>query len=332
MRALVTGAGGFLGSHVVWYLLKHTDWLIEAVDSFLPPGGHWRLPDDNPRVNKNVADLTRTGSLLWSHLLNVQPNVVFNCASDSHVDASILGPERVWENNTKLALNLLQECRRYESLKAFFQVSTDEVYGPCPVGQAHFREWDAIIPSNPYSASKAAQEALAIAYWRTYSIPVIIVNCMNIIGERQDGEKFLPMILRKALAGESVPVHHVPGMVGSRFYLHASDVVDAMMAIFKKGPPGMYPDVDRPDRWHIPGVQEVENIDMVHAVLKAAGLTAKIEHVGKGRLGHDWRYALDGRKLLSFWQHKLTFQQAVTQTVEWYKANPSALEATRSNN
>jgi dTDP-glucose 4,6-dehydratase len=118
-------------------------------------------------------------------------------------------------------------------------ISTDEVYGPVEAGQAH-TEWSTILPSNPYSASKAAQEAVSISYWRTYGVPVIITNTMNMIGERQDVSKFVPKTLRAVLAGEEAVIHGSPGHAGSRHYLHARNLADAVIWLLRNTTPAMY--------------------------------------------------------------------------------------------
>ncbi len=192
MNTLITGAAGFVGSHAVDWLLARTDWNITALDSFRHRGDRGRLEHliGHPRLKVLRADLAVPIPLRLSAELG-QVEQVMNFASDSAVDRSITDPRQCWENNVGLMLNVLEFCRGLRRLKTLFHVSTDEVYGPAAPGEKH-AEWATIRPSNPYSASKAAQEALAFSYWRTFGTPVVLINAMNMIGQRQDPEKFLP--------------------------------------------------------------------------------------------------------------------------------------------
>jgi dTDP-glucose 4,6-dehydratase len=255
-------------------------------------------------------------------------DAIMNLASESHVDRSIADPVAFTANNTALMMNLL-EYARYVRPKLFLQMSTDEVYGPAPEGMEH-AEWSAVRPSNPYSASKAAQEAFCFAYWRTYGVPVVITNAMNIFGETQDPEKFLPMVVRRMLRGEEITVHVGPdGKPGSRFYLHARNFADAWLWLARNHRPAMYGDgTDRPDRFNIAGEMEIHNDSLVTAVAaalceKIPGFTneSRIKSVEfhASRPGHDLRYALDGSKIRAAgWKQPVTFGESLSRTVHWY--------------
>jgi dTDP-glucose 4,6-dehydratase len=192
-RILVTGIGGFVGSHFAEHILKNTDWEIVGIDSFRNKGDSLRLRHlaKEPRLTVHTHDLQAPIS---DRMIEVIGSIdyVINIASDSHVDRSISDPVPFVENNVALILNVLEYCRRVKPSK-LIQCSTDEVFGPALEGTAH-TEWYPILPSNPYAASKAAQNAIAISYWRTYNVPLIITHCMNMIGERQDKEKFIPIL------------------------------------------------------------------------------------------------------------------------------------------
>jgi dTDP-glucose 4,6-dehydratase len=202
----------------------------------------------------------------------------------------------------------------------FLQMSTDEVYGPAPEGYAH-REWDEIAPSNPYSASKAAQEAICFSYWRTYGVPVVITNTMNIIAEMQDEEKMLVKTIKTLLAGEEMVVHVSPeGKPGSRFYLHARNLADAWLWLSNNQEPQMYPEHPRPTRYHIVGEREVDNVELVNMVAEILGVEAKIKPVSfhASRPGHDLRYALDGSKLAAAgWSAPIPFETSLKTVVNW---------------
>ena len=187
MRALITGSHGFVGSHVVELLLERTDWELIGLDSFRHAGDSERNHAD-ARYKTVCHDLNapirgRTAEAIG------QVDYILNLASMSCVDTSIKDPVYFWENNTRLIVNILEYARRVRP-RAFIHCSTDEVFGPSSDGEPH-KEWAAIVPSNPYSASKAAQEALCIAYWRTFGVPLIITNTMNMLG-RTPGTHLLP--------------------------------------------------------------------------------------------------------------------------------------------
>ena len=166
--------------------------------------------------------------------------------------------------------------------RAFIWISTDEVYGPVEAEDlTGHPEWAPILPSNPYSASKAAQEAIAISYWRTYAVPVVIVNCMNMIGERQDVEKYIPMVISKVAAGEEVTIHGTPSNIGTRHYLHARNLADAMCFIFKRetSPAQFHSNVpsydvasaDMPDRYNIASPDRIDNLTLARMIAADIG-------------------------------------------------------------
>ena len=342
MRVLLTGAGGFVGHHTLAHLLKTTSWDIIATDSFRHFGTSARiravfdeLPNDRKRVNVITHDLsTPIDSVTASEFGDV--DVIINMASDSHVDRSITDPRPFVENNVALILTMLEYARTLPKLKAFIQIGTDEVYGPAPVGVNH-PEWSPQIPSNPYSASKSAQEAIAISYWRTFNSPVILTNTMNIIGERQDVEKFVPLILSNLLNSKPVPVHALHTdegwRAGSRFYLHARNQADALRFIVEKfiNLPIRYTDgLTMPERFNVRGEQEISNDEMVLLISRILGyekpkeLLVNFINVEGTRPGHDLRYALDGTKLIELgWKPPVAFEKSLERTVSWTVKNPA---------
>jgi dTDP-glucose 4,6-dehydratase len=190
-------------------------------------------------------------------------------------------------------------------------------------------EWAPILPSNPYSASKAAQEALCVAYWRTYGVPVSIVNCMNLIGERQDPQKYLPMLISRISRGEQVTVHGSRGNIGTRHYLHARNLADAMLFILRSLPPGVFPADERPDRYNIAGPDRVSNLQLAQT---AAGLIGKplryeLQDFHATRPGHDPHYGLDGAKLAALgWKPPVPFAESLARTVQWTLRHPEWME------
>jgi dTDP-glucose 4,6-dehydratase len=252
---------------------------------------------------------------------------IWNIASDSHVDRSITDPVPFVTNNVALMLNLL-EYARLSRPRLFLQMSTDEVYGPAPAGYAH-REWDRIAPSNGYSASKAAQEAICFAYWRTYGVPVVITNTMNIIAETQDPEKMVPKTIRALLAGEPAVAHVSPeGVPGSRFYLHARNLADAWLWISRTQQPQLYPEHDVPLRYHIVGEREVTNTGLIGMIAAILGVEPRMELVSfhASRPGHDLRYALDGSRIAAAgWKAPVPFAESLERTVRWTARHPEWL-------
>lgn len=329
-KVLLTGGAGFVGSHVLDALLVSTDWDVVCICSW----GHRGLPirtlgsthyqKHKNRVTIITHDLQAPLSRLQEKEIG-EVDYVLNIASESHVDRSISDPVPFINNNVNLVLTMLEWSRRHK-VKKFIQFSTDEVYGVAPKGVNH-KEWAPIIPSNPYAASKAAQEAIAISYWRTYGIPVILTNTMNVLGERQDPEKFLPKIIRNVLANEVVPIHSYPDKkkAGSRFYIHARNVADALIFILNKVPVKTYEEgADKPERLNIVGEKEWDNLKLAQFVSRVLEEPLKYEMISfhESRPGHDLRYALDGTKLRKLgWKAPKTLEESLTKAIKWYEEN-----------
>ena len=333
MNILLTGASGFVGSHTLRHFLLNTDWNIVCPVTFRHKGMQDRIalaisgiPDAEKRVKIVKCDLSYPVSNITKKEIG-QIDYIFNLASESHVDRSISEPTPFIVNNVSLICNVLDLAKDLY-VKKFIHVSTDEVYGPAEAGHDH-KEWeDLYLPSNPYSASKAAQESIAFSYWRTYGMPIAITNTMNIIGEMQDPEKFVPMVIKKVLAGEEVTIHgSLDGQIGSRFYLHARNQSDALLHIssmeFKT-----YGDASLPLKYHVVGEREISNLEMAELIAKMLGkdLKYKVVDFHSARPGHDLRYGLDGTKLAeSGWKHPISLEDSLSKTVDWYLNNPNWL-------
>ncbi len=323
-HVLVTGAGGFIGHHLVEHWLANTDDEIVGVVSFRHRGCPLRLRhlQESPRLRIVYHDLRGPITLRLAEVIG-PVDVVLHLAAQSHVDRSIADPVPFIRNNVDVTLNLL-EYARVAKPRLFVQVSTDEVYGSAAPGQAH-SEWSSIVPSNPYAASKAAQEAIAVSYWRTYGAPVVITNTMNNFGERQDPEKFIPLLIRSVLAGERVAIHGQDGVPGSRFYLHARNHADALLFLsrrLKKAPP--YPSLTRPLRLNVVGEHEIDNVALAYRIANLLGkpLVAELVDHHSSRPGHDLRYALDGAELsLWGWKPRVGLEESLERTVRWTLAH-----------
>jgi len=327
-KVLITGGSGFIGRAMIRYFLKTTDWDLVILDRLSYATNINALIQEKD-INKN---LNRIKFLYHDLRAPIEGEIVnqigsidyiINSASDSHVDRSISNPAPFIQNNVSLAINMLEYARLIKP-KIFIQVSTDEIYGPALEGISH-KEWDSTIPSNPYAASKASQEAIAISYWRTYGVPVVITNTMNNFGEDQHDEKFIPMVVKKIINKEKISIHgsfeQKTGnfISGSRVWLHATNHADAIKHIIENVEIKEYPQDDRPLKIHIAGEKEVSNLEIVNLVSNILTIEAKILPIDfhSSRAGHDLRYSLDGsllRKTLA-WKSPKDFDQTFKETI-----------------
>jgi len=322
-KIVVSGGTGFIGSHFVEHIQKNTDWEIHVLASFRHRGDSERVAEafDPNRTTIHFVDLNGPISKRLAIKIG-RPDYIVNMASESHVDRSIADPVPFVQNNVNTALYMLEYAREVRPDK-FIQCSTDEVFGP--VHDHLFKEWDRHVPSNPYSASKSAQEAIAISYWRTFDLPIIITNTMNNFGEMQDSEKFIPMTIKKILKGEEVIVHaDKDGVPGSRFYLHARNHADALLFILNNIAPLHYRNgFVKPERFNISGDVEVNNLEMVKLLAKILGKPAQyVLALNPDRPGHDLRYGLDGAKLRKAgWKPPVDFESSMKKYIEWTLAH-----------
>jgi len=337
-RVLLTGGLGFIGSHTVEHWLKNTDWEIVVLDSLRFSGRVERLTDIDGYDPSRATVLWHDMRAPFHDQIKRQigdVDYIVNMASDSHVDRSITEPVDFVQNNVNLVLNALEYAREVKPEK-FIQVSTDEVYGPAPAGHDH-AEGEAHRPSNPYSASKSAQESIAYSYWRTFDVPVIITNTMNNFGERQHPEKYVPMVIKKIIAGDKIDIHSKPNQdgsweIGSRVWLHARNHADAIQHIIETVDVDYYIDsIATPDlqRFNVAGEQEIDNLQIVKMISDIIGQEPVYELVDfhSSRPGHDLRYSLDGGKLRAAgWVPPMTVEESFRRTVEWTLNHPEWLQ------
>lgn len=334
-RVLLTGVAGSIGVHTLIHIFHNTDWHVVGVDSLVPKhkGIAERItemlrehPEYWDRFTLITHDLTKRFTPKVKNQMG-KIDYIINLASLSDVEASIQDPEPFVENNVQLMYTMLayaRECRP----KAFIQFSTDEVYGPSGREQKH-PEWSPILPSNPYSASKAMQEALAIAWWRSYGVPVIITNTMNNFGEYQQPSKY-PVIIQRAVEnGEKLTIHGSEDGkdVGTRYYIHSRNASDALIFILENLPPHMHEPnaIDKPDRYNIVGDKQVDNLELAQMIARLMGKPLIYEMVDahSGRPGHDRHYGLDGTKLKKLgWKSPLSFEESMKNTIEWQCQHP----------
>ena len=332
-KILITGGTGFIGHHFVEHFIKNTDWEIIVVDRLgYASSGFDRLRDidvfDDKRVKIFTIDLRQPISVGVKQEIG-DVDYIINLASESHVDNSIADPVPFIMNNVKLVLNMLEYARELKGLKKFVQFSTDEVYGTAPE-EVNYMEGSRHNPGNPYSASKAAQEDICRAYANTYGLPIIITNTMNVIGERQHPEKFVPMVIRKVLNGEMVSIHSnkEKTKAGSRFYIHARNVAKAVHFLLNTDEKLDKIHANR-GQFNIVGEKEIDNLELARFIARVVGKPLIFEMVDfhSSRPGHDLRYALDGRKLKAMgFEYPKTLEESLTKTIKWSLEHKKWLE------
>ncbi len=316
-NVLITGGCGFIGHHTVEHFYKNTDYNIIIIDKLsYASNGYEKIRSanliDNPRVKIFSWDLSSPLSTgLIFELGDV--NYILHLAAETHVDNSISDPVMVINNNISSTVNILEYARKLKNLEKFFYFSTDEVYGVAPVGVS-YKEDDVHKPSNPYSASKSGSEMIALAYANTYKIPVIITNTVNVIGERQHVEKYVPKVIKTILDGNLLEIHANKdcSSAGSRFYIHARNVADAILFLIKHGTIG--------EKYNITDYREFDNLQIALMISKIMGkqLNYKLVNFHESRPGHDLRYDLCGDKMKNMgWKPKISFEESLNRTVEW---------------
>lgn len=318
MKVLITGGAGFIGSHVVADILDKTDWRITLIDRLDDSGNLNRLSQvgaaKNPRVKFVFHDLRapindQVALQLGDH------DYILHLAALTHVDRAIEAPLQAVADNVLGTAHILEHARR--GCERFVYFSTDEVFGPAPAG-VKYREWDRYRSTNPYSATKAGGEELALAWHNTYGVPALITHTMNAIGPMQHWEKYVPNTIRKILSGEEVTIHADAACVkpGSRHYIHASNIADALRFLLSNGEIG--------EKYNIVGEQELDNLQVAKFIEKFMDCRLKFRLVSwhASRPGHDLRYALCGEKLAKMgWTPPLNIETALEQTTEWYLGN-----------
>lgn len=314
---LLTGGTGFVGSHIVEGVLKGTDWNITIIDRLDISGSLERLRDmdiwesQKHRVKFIWWDLKSPINQITSNQIG-EVDYIWHLAASSHVQRSIEDPLSFVMDNVVGTCNLLNYARTVKDLQLFIYFSTDEVFGPAPEGVS-YKEWDRYKSGNPYAASKAGGEELAIAFENTYKLPVIVTHTMNIFGEKQHPEKLIPIIIKKLLNGEKLTIHgDKEGNSGRRFWIHARNVCNALLFLtdnnFISG-----------EKYNIVGEIELSNLNIADIIAKQMDKKLDYEISILDRPGHDFRYALDGTKLKSLgFEYPKNFEQSITKTVNWY--------------
>ncbi len=324
-RILVTGGAGFIGGALVRRLLRETDAMVFNLDK-LGYASDLSSIGEHPRHQLLKVDLVNAEATAAA-IQQADPDLVFHLAAESHVDRSISGPGAFIESNVQGTFNLLQAARNHwEQLPGerkqqfrFQHISTDEVFGSLgPTGR--FSETTPYDPRSPYSASKAASDHLVRAWHHTYGMPVVLTNCSNNYGPWQFPEKLIPVVILKAVAGESIPLYGDGQNV--RDWLFVEDHVDALLLVAQKGQIG--------ESYCVGGFGERSNKEVVLEICNLldqyrpsdAPYFALVTPVGD-RPGHDRRYAIDSSRISSDlgWQPKHSFANGIAATLRWYLDN-----------
>lgn len=320
-RVLVTGGAGFIAHHVIEHILKTTDWNIVTLDRLDFSGNLNRLyevvPNDgrvitvfhdlkaelNPQIIKAIGDI----------------DIILHLAAGSHVDRSIEFPMEFVMDNVVGTCNILNYARSLPNLERFIYFSTDEVFGPAPQG-INYGEYDRYNSSNPYSASKAGGEELAVAFANTYKLPLYITHTMNVFGERQHPEKYIPVCIKRVRDAEKIIIHSDPTKTipGSRYYIHASEVASALTFILN------LKDQCNGSKYNIVGKEEINNLQLAQLIADAQGkeLIYELSDFHSARPGHDLRYALSGEHMRKLgWEPQISLKDRIDEVVQWTLAN-----------
>lgn len=354
MRILITGGCGFLGHHLVEHFLKNTDAEIIVVDKMTyASSGLDRLRDilipDGPSALTTFAFVSaarhpRVKVLGWDIAQPVPQGVakeigaidyVIHAAAETHVDNSIVDPLPFIKSNVEGTHHLLWWLRSVPTLRRVFLVSTDEVYGPAAWDSPGNTEIDPFRPANPYAAAKAGGESIGMAYANTYRLPITIVNTMNLYGERQHPEKFIPLVVKRALSGEQVQIHADPTRTraGTRFYIHCRNYASALAFLIEQNerywPTQREARANMPLKIHVAGEREISNLDLALMIAGFVGKPLNYELVDfhSSRPGHDLRYALDDTSIRYMgWKQPFNTEESLRKTVQWFLDNPKWLE------
>lgn len=329
MKIIITGGAGFIGSALCRWLIANTQATITVIDKLTYAANLESLSSISASNRFKLLKLDICDAEAMTRTIREEaPQQIIHLAAESHVDRSITGSQAFIQTNIVGTYNLLEGARAYwESLTGsakedfrFLHVSTDEVYGSLGV-EGLFEETTAYDPSSPYSASKAASDHLAMAWHRTYDMPVVISNCSNNYGPFQFPEKLIPLVILNALEGLPLPVYGDGQNI--RDWLYVDDHARALALIANTGRPGR--------TYNVGGLNERTNLEVVETICDTLDALRPIASPRRDlitfvsdRPGHDQRYAIDASRLTSElgWQAEENFDTGLKKTVEWYLANP----------
>jgi len=333
-KVLITGGAGFIAHHIIEHLIRNTTWSIICLDRLDFSGNLNRLhevvqafdPVNRSRIKVIYHDLkAEINSMISADIGPV--DYVLHLAASSHVDRSIARPMDFVMDNVVGTVNLLQWARTQSRLKKFMYFSTDEIFGPAPVGVA-YSERDRYNSTNPYSASKAAGEEMCVAFENTYNLPVVITHTMNVFGERQHPEKFIPLCIKKIINDETISIHSNTERTqpGTRHYIHARDVADGVMFILGVDSTQLPKDFGgaKCPKFNLVGPEEIDNLSLARSIASCMNKPLHYELVDfhSSRPGHDLRYALNGNLMKQLgWEPKLRLSERINEVVAWTLEN-----------
>lgn len=316
MTVLITGGAGFIGSNFVYHMLKkYPECRVVCLDSLTYAGNMETLSEalKNPSFTFIKADIADRGAV-FAAFEEHRPHIVVNFAAESHVDRSITDPDIFLRTNVLGTGVLMDACREFNTNR-FHQVSTDEVYGDLPLDRPDlfFTEETPIHASSPYSASKAGADLLALAYHRTFKLPVTVSRCSNNYGPYHFPEKLIPLMITNALQDKNLPVYGKGENV--RDWLYVEDHCHAIDLIIHKGRIG--------EVYNIGGHNERTNLEVVKTILRELDKPESLINYVTDRPGHDLRYGIDPAKINKEldWLPKTTFDEGIKQTIRWYLDN-----------
>ena len=332
-KILITGGAGFIAHHVIDKILSTTDWEIVTLDRLDFSGNLNRLNE----VVSGYPESERKRVKVVHHDLKAELNpeitatigkidYISHLAAGSHVDRSITYPLEFVMDNIVGTAHILDYARKLDGLERFAYFSTDEVFGPAPKG-LNYKENDRYNSTNPYSATKAGAEELVVAFENTYKLPSIITHTMNVFGERQNPEKYIPMVIKKVRDNETVTVHanKEKTVAGSRHYIHAEDVAEALLFLYNYNIDSINADETgaKCQKFNIVGRDEIDNLELAQFIAKVQNTDLQYEMVDfhSSRPGHDLRYALDGTKMKEMgWEPQSAFER-LESTIKWTLKN-----------
>jgi dTDP-glucose 4,6-dehydratase len=320
-NVLITGGAGFIAHHVIDHILKTTDWNVITLDRLDFSGNLNRLAEVVPNTNRVRTVFHDLKAELNPQIVSTigDVDIVLHLAAGSHVDRSIEFPMEFVMDNVVGTGHILDYARKLPNLERFIYFSTDEVFGPAPNG-VNYGEYDRYNSSNPYSASKAGGEELAVAFANTYKMPIYITHTMNVFGQRQHPEKYIPVCIKRTRDGEKITIHSDPTKTipGSRYYIHASDVAEALLFILN------LKEQSNGSKYNVVGKEEINNLQLAQLIANAQGkeLIYELSDFHSARPGHDLRYALSGDLLRSLgWEPKVSLTERIGEVVQWTLAN-----------
>ncbi|AIK38563.1 MULTISPECIES: dTDP-glucose 4,6-dehydratase [Bacillus] len=313
MNVLVTGGAGFIGSNFVRYFLKkYPDCHVINYDLLTYAGNLSSIKDIEPLSNYTfIQGDIRDAEKIQAVMQDYKIDSIVHFAAESHVDRSIQGPMQFYTTNIVGTAVLLEAAKTF-GIQRFLHISTDEVYGS--LGETgYFTEETPVSPNSPYSASKASSDLIALSYFETYKLPVIVTRCSNNYGPYQYPEKLIPLMITNAMEDKELPVYGRGQNV--RDWLHVFDHCTAIDLVLHNGRDG--------EIYNVGGNNEKRNIEIVEMILEKLGKSKNMISFVPDRLGHDWRYAIDSSKLQRElgWKPVYSFTKGLEDTIEWYRKN-----------